>query len=159
ADGRALLASVRTLMSRRPDGLLCWNLEPPHPPERISWGGFIAAAAVAPARDLIAVAGPHREVELWEVGRPRRAPGLRARESVGALACSPDARTRAVAGGKRVELIDVASRQAGPALLGHRGAVLALAFAPDGRTLLSGGLDRSVRLWEVASGRGLAAWS
>ncbi|MEV4516710.1 Hsp70 family protein [Dactylosporangium sp. NPDC049525] len=36
-------------------------------------------------------------------------------------------------------------------LPGHSGAILALAFAPDSATLLSGGGDSSVRLWDVAA--------
>jgi WD40 repeat protein len=43
-------------------------------------------------------------------------------------------------------------------LRGHTGLVGALAFAPDGRTLLSGSPDRTVRCWDVASGRELAAY-
>ncbi|GAA1500882.1 hypothetical protein GCM10009827_008080 [Dactylosporangium maewongense] len=35
-------------------------------------------------------------------------------------------------------------------LPGHGGAILALAFAPDSATLLSGGGDSAVRLWDVA---------
>jgi WD40 repeat protein len=31
--------------------------------------------------------------------------------------------------------------------------VTSLAFAPDGRTLLSGSFDRTVKTWDVASGR------
>src|SRR5262245_50759658 len=46
ADGRALLAGLRTLASRQHDGLLCWNLDPPHPPERIAWDGLIVTASV-----------------------------------------------------------------------------------------------------------------
>jgi WD40 repeat protein len=41
---------------------------------------------------------------------------------------------------------------------GHDGAVLAVAVSHDGRTLSSGGEDRMIRLWEMPTGRALAAW-
>jgi tetratricopeptide (TPR) repeat protein len=37
-------------------------------------------------------------------------------------------------------------------LEGHEGAVTCLAFSPDGRHLLTGGADRSVRLWDLDRG-------
>lgn len=42
-------------------------------------------------------------------------------------------------------------------ILGHAATVLCLAFAPDGSLLVSGSEDRSIRLWDVATGGELAA--
>jgi RNA polymerase sigma factor (sigma-70 family) len=37
-------------------------------------------------------------------------------------------------------------------LLGHKGAVPALAFAPDGKTIVTSGADKTICIWDVATG-------
>ena len=41
---------------------------------------------------------------------------------------------------------------------GHQGGVRSAAFSPDGKIALSGGVDGTVKLWEVASGRELQSF-
>ncbi len=41
---------------------------------------------------------------------------------------------------------------------GHTGEVNDIAFSPDGRTLVTGGADDTVRLWDVTTNRQLAEW-
>jgi WD40 repeat protein len=38
-------------------------------------------------------------------------------------------------------------------LSGHSGIVTAVAFAPNGKRLLSGGEDKTARLWDLAEGK------
>jgi WD40 repeat protein len=41
-------------------------------------------------------------------------------------------------------------------LKGHTGFVYSVAYSPDGKTLASGSYDKSIKLWDVATGRELA---
>jgi WD40 repeat protein len=50
-----------------------------------------------------------------------------------------------------VELRDVAAWGKRATLRGHTQAVLALAFSAEGTRLATGSVDRSIRLWDVAS--------
>jgi mono/diheme cytochrome c family protein len=50
----------------------------------------------------------------------------------------------------------IASADTVPALrpfAGHTGAILCVAFVPDGRLALTGSADRTLRLWDIATGR------
>ena len=43
-------------------------------------------------------------------------------------------------------------------LQGYTDSVRAIAFSPDGATLAYGGVDQTVRLWDVASGASGRCW-
>src|SRR5437588_677559 len=52
--------------------------------------------------------------------------------------------------------VSTATRKEWHTLRGHRGLVLSVAFSPDGGTLATGGVDGTIRLWEVKTGRARA---
>lgn len=72
------------------------------------------------------------------------------KETVRAIAVSPDGSTIASAGNKSgILLFDVRGGARVGELAGHAGGVSSLAFSPDGRNLLSGGFRGRAILWEV----------
>jgi WD40 repeat protein len=160
ADGESLLAAVRPGRLFGESGqLLLWDVHPGREAGRLPWSCGVETALYSPDGAGVAVTTVGHEVALWDAGLERP---LVARTVAGRARCvafAPDGRTLGVANGCTVEVCRL------PALLprafgrGHRGEVHALAFAPDGRTLLSGAGDRTVRLWETASGREVAAYN
>jgi WD40 repeat protein len=68
-------------------------------------------------------------------------------------AFSPDGRQAARAEGRVIRLWDVASGQPVADFKGHTSDVTAIAFSDDGKTLVSGGRDGTLRVWNVADAR------
>jgi WD40 repeat protein/serine/threonine protein kinase len=67
-----------------------------------------------------------------------------------AIAFSPDGTTLATAC-LQLKLWDVATGAERVSLDGRTGIIHAVAFSPDGKTLASGGNDRTIKLWDLAT--------
>ncbi|MBM4091813.1 MAG: TIGR03067 domain-containing protein, partial [Planctomycetes bacterium] len=91
-------------------------------------------------------------------------------DAVECLAISPDGKTLAVGvrgfGNApdvvgRIQFWDLTSNEPAATISarrgdlhsGHQGSASSLAFSPDGATLVSGGWDGSIRIWDLAAGR------
>ena len=71
-----------------------------------------------------------------------------------AVAFSPDGTKLAAADGREIQLWNVSTWTSIAATLeGHAGLVWSVAFSPDGTKLASGSIDKTVKLWEVETGR------
>jgi WD40 repeat protein len=114
--------------------------------------GPVQALSFAPDGRALASGDWRGIVKLWDVATRTEQATLVASADVevAAVAFAPRGGTLAVAIGPAVQLWDVATGRLVTCLDGHEGKVTCLAYAPDGTLLVSGGHDRTVRLWDVA---------
>lgn len=65
------------------------------------------------------------------------------------LACSPDGKILAVGAGRTIILLNAESGAAIQYFHGHSDVVTSVAFRQDGRFLISGSVDKTVRIWKL----------
>ena len=120
----------------------------------------VTSVVFSPDGKTLAVGGADSKVRLWDMTAPRitasRTIKLPFSSEVNTMSVSPDSTTLAVAG-NWVFFYDLATGQMHPAALKTAGDIACAAFSPDGKTIAGGCSDYTVRLWEVATRRPIAA--
>ena len=114
----------------------------------------VQSLAFSPDGERLA-SGSFRTVSIWRHPHNVRIAELAAADAdVACMAVSPDGAVAAIGEtGGTIHLDDVATGKRLRTLTGHGESVSALAFNAAGDRLLSGSLDRTVRIWNVADGK------
>lgn len=137
--------------------LIFWSRAAGAAPVRVSLPAPLNALVVLPG-DHLAVGGAEGKVHVIDHNGKTQATVQVAQSPLVALAPSPDGKHLAVADTKGAVVLLDAKRLAPVRELEQVGAaVWSLAFTPDGKTLLTGGMDRVVRQWNVETGEPLSA--
>ena len=118
----------------------------------------------APDGKTVATSSYDLTIKLWDVADGRELATLSGHEApVLAIAFSPDGQTLVSAASpwgpkfgyapqsSELRFWDVAGRKSLDAFKGPPTQVFELLFLPDGKTLVSSGLDKTMRLWDVAT--------
>ena len=99
---------------------------------------------------------PHGDKNPTKWGLPEGAKARLGKGLISEAAYSPDKKLVAVATNIGTWLYDAESGEPLSLLTGHRNAVEHVAFSQDNKILATGGTDKTVRLWDVATGTELA---
>jgi WD40 repeat protein len=126
--------------------------------------GNASSFAFSTDPNTIAVGAEGGSEILWDRTTHRAKAELRGTKTEPALAFTPDGRTLATAStcacadpfDNPVHLWNTADGQQKAVLPGHTNGVRDMSFSRDGRLLLTGAVDRTVRVWDVATGKNTA---
>jgi WD40 repeat protein len=121
---------------------------------------YFYTALFSPDGKTLATVSYWYEIRFWDVASGRELRRTRGGLSLGkAAAFSPDGKTLATAAkeGQAIHLWDVATAALRPQPPGHAHGPSHVTFSADGWRVATGGQDGAVLVWDLATGRRLAA--
>lgn len=131
----------------QPDGACIRELRHGEPVVGLSWH---------PSEDWLVSAGMRR-FYVWKVSDGSLVHKGKHPSDISQVACSPDGKWLAVAGGNRghdfaIRIWNTTNWTESKVLKGHRATVNDIAWSPNGRQLVSAGQDTWVHLWDPIAG-------
>lgn len=121
----------------------------------------IKSLAYSPDGLILAAGTDYGVVQLWEIKNQRLLHSFVRHEpdcKVDTLAFSPDGGTLASGTRDEIKVWNIETQAHLATLRRHKRRIVSLAFSPDGETLASREVDDTVNLWEIATGKNLAAF-
>lgn len=116
----------------------------------------VNALAIAPNGTLVASASSDGSVRIWDLNTEKEITRFdKYQGSLRSLAFAPNSRLLAVANDANIELWDIIARQKLTTFSGHIRLVESVEFSRDGNLLISGGVDETIRFWDINK-KGLA---
>jgi WD40 repeat protein len=127
---------------------------------------WVISVSFSPDGKTLASASSDKTVKLWDVGTSKELKTLKGhQDQVNSVSFSPDGKT--LASGSADKTVRIWAVKAlwdnlwdngkeppiSQPLLGHEAPVWAVAFSPDGNQIVSGGKDRTLRLWDGNTGK------
>jgi len=112
---------------------------------------FMTAIKFSPDNQTLASAGYNGGVKLWKLPNWEQAGTLPTNGTVSDISFSPDSSKLASTDFEAVNLWAIHNGEKIATLRGHVGWVNAAAFSHDGTSIISGGSDGTLRLWDVTS--------
>jgi WD40 repeat protein len=152
-DGHWLVTGTYTKNIKNP--LRLWDLATRREAAVLATNFWLRPTLVfSPDSKLLAFADIDTGVHLWNVAARQEItnfPAFWPWQGLIGMAFSPDGNTLAYnqdqAG--NIALWDIRNRSRIKTLMGHRKQVQALAFSPDGQFLVSGSMDKTIKLWNM----------